>query len=114
MPRFNKMQTNSPMPHMGSLLKQVMKLRMITVTELARKMDLATSGINQYCKLPSLHAALLWKLGEILEYDFFAVLSAAFPLQSPTEKEKELQQQITDLKKENELYQKILAGRLGQ
>ncbi len=114
MPRFNKMQTNTPMPHMGNLLKQVMKLRMITVTELARKMDLATSGINQYCKLPSLHAALLWKLGEILEYDFFAALSREFPLQAPSEKEKELQQQIADLKKENEIYQKILSGKLGQ
>jgi hypothetical protein len=45
---------------------------------------------------------------------FFAVLSKEFPLHVPTEKEKELQQQINDLKKENEIYQKILAGKLGQ
>lgn len=116
MPRFNKMQSNtgSTMPHIGSMLVQVMKLRMITKTELARKMDIATSGINQYCKLPSMHAALLWKLGEILEYDFFAVLSKGFPMQSPSEKEKDLQQQLADLKKENDIYQKILAGKLKQ
>jgi len=116
MSRFNKMHSNTgtPMPHTGNILKQVMKLRMITVTLLAHKMDLATSGINQYCKQPSLHAAILWKLGEILEYDFFAALSREFPLQAPSEKEKELQQQINDLKKENELYQKILSGKLGQ
>jgi plasmid maintenance system antidote protein VapI len=116
MSRFNKMHSNtaSPMPHIGGILKEVMKLRMITVTELARKMDLATSGINEYCKLPSMHAAIMWKLGEILEYDFFARLSNAFPLQQPSQKELELQQRITDLKKENEIYQKILSGKLGQ
>jgi hypothetical protein len=115
MPRFNKMQSNTGnlMPHNGNMLAQVMKLRMITVTELARKMDLATSGINQYCKQPSLHAGLLWKLGEILEYDFFAAISKAFPVRGLSEKEQELQQQVADLKKENEIYQKILAGKLG-
>ena len=115
MPRFNKMQSNtgSPMPHIGTMLVQVMKLRMMTKTELARKMDIATSGINQYCKQPSLHAALVWKLGEILEYDFFAWLSKEFPLQTTSQQEQDLQQQITDLKKENELYKNLLTGKLG-
>lgn len=116
MPRFNKMLANvsKPIPHNGQLLAQVMNKRMMTVAKLARKMGIASNGIRQYCKLPSLHAALLWKLGEILEYDFFAVLSKEFLMHSPSEREQDLQQQLTDLKKENEIYQKILAGRLGQ
>ena len=116
MPRFNKMLTNvsKPIPHNGQLLAQVMNKRMITVPKLAHKMGIAPNGIRQYCKLPSLHAALLWKLGEILQFDFLAALSKEFPLQSPSEKELELQQQIADLKKENEIYQKILTGKLGQ
>lgn len=113
MPHLHKMQVTG-MPHMGNLLKQVMKQRMLTVTEMAGKMNLATSGINQYCKLPSLHAALLWKLGEVLDYNFFAVLARDFPVNNVSDKERELQQQLTDLKKENEIYQKILAGKLGQ
>ncbi|MBK8522603.1 MAG: hypothetical protein WAT20_03355 [Ferruginibacter sp.] len=52
-------------------------------------------------------------MGEILEYDFFARLSDEFPLQQPTEIELELQQQIADLKKENELYKNLLTGKLG-
>jgi plasmid maintenance system antidote protein VapI len=116
MPRFNKMLANvsKPIPHNGQLLAQVMNQRMMTVPKLARKMGIAPNGIRQYCKLPSLHAALLWKLGEILQYNFFAVLSTAFPLQSPSEKELELQQQLTDLKKENELYKNLLTGKLGR
>jgi plasmid maintenance system antidote protein VapI len=115
MPRFNKMQSNtdSPMPHIGTMLVQVMKLRMITKTELARKMDIASSGINQYCKQATLHAALLWKLGQVLDFDFFAWLSKEFPLQTTSQQEQELQQQIIDLKKENELYKNLLTGKLG-
>ena len=113
MPHLHKMQVTG-MPHLGNLLAQVMKQRMITVTELARKMNLATSGINQYTKQPTLHAALLWKLGEVLNYNFFAVLARDFPLDNVSDRELELQQQLTDVKKENELYQKILTGKLGQ
>ena len=113
MPHLHKMQITG-MPHLGNLLAQVMKQRMMTVTELARKMNLATSGINQYTKQPTLHAALLWKLGEVLNYNFFAVLAREFPLDNVSERELELQQQLADVKKENELYQKILAGKLGQ
>ena len=116
MPKFNKMHstTGNAMPHIGNLLAQVMKLRMITQKELAQKLDIHPSGINLYVKQPSMHAALLWKIGEVLEYNFFTGLAGAFPVHKPTELELELQQKVADLKKENELYQKILAGRLGQ
>lgn len=50
----------------------------------------------------------------IHEFDFFAWLSNEFPLQKTSQQEQALQQQIIDLKKENELYQKLLAGGLGQ
>jgi len=70
MPHLHKMQASAtPMPHAGNLLAQVMKQRMITKTEMAQKMGVASSGINQYCKQNTLHAALLWKLGEVLDYN---------------------------------------------
>ena len=116
MSRFTKMLSNTgkPMPHAGRLLAQAMKQRLMTNTKVAQRLGIAPSGVNQYCKQPTLHAALLWKVGEILEYDFFAALSKEFPVHTPSDKELELQQQITDLKKENEIYQKILTGKLGQ
>jgi len=116
MPRFNKMlaDVSKPIPHNGQLLALVMKQRMMTVPKLARKMNIASNGTRQYCKLPSLHAAPLWKLGEALDYNFFAVQAREFPVDNVSNKEHELQQQLTDVKKENELYQKILSGKLGQ
>ena len=114
MPHLHKMQVSAtPMPHAGNLLARVMKQRILTKTALAQKMGVVSGGINQYCKQSTLHAALLWKLGEVLEYNFFAELARAFPVNNVSEQELALQQQISDLKKENELYQKILAGRLG-
>ena len=112
MPQLHKMQI-SGMPHTGKLLADVMKQRAVTKTELGRRMNLAVSGINQYTKQTSLHAALLWKLGEVLNYNFFAVLAREFPVNDVSDKERDLQQQLTDVKKENELYQKILSGKLG-
>lgn len=116
MSRFTRMLSNTgkPMPHAGRLLDRVMKQRTMTNSQLAQKLGIAPSGINQYCKQPTLHAALLWKIGEILEYDFFAALSKEFPLHTASQKELELQQQLTDCKKELEIYQKILMGKLGQ
>lgn len=116
MARFTRMLSDvrQPMPHAGRMLQRVMKQKMIGNTEMGRKLGIAASGLNQYFRQPTLHAALLWKLGEILEYNFFAELAKEFPLQTPTAKELELQQQLADLKKENEIYQKILSGKLGQ
>lgn len=115
MPKFHKMHstTGNTMPHIGNLLAQVVKQQMITHKELAQKLGIHPSGINLYIKQPSMHAALLWKIGEVLEYNFFAVLAREFPVDNVSNKEHDLQQQLADVKKENELYQKILAGRLG-
>ena len=102
------------MPHVGNMLAQLIKQKHISKAELARKLNIHPGGINQYIKQSTLHAALLWKIGEILEYNFFDVLSAAFPLQTTSQQELDLQQQIIDLKKENELYKNLLTGKLGQ
>ena len=116
MPQLRKMYTNNgkPMPHVGNMLAQLIKQKHISKAELARKLNIHAGGINQYIKQSTLHAALLWKIGEILQYNFFDVLSKEFPVSTTSALEHDLQQQVTDLKKENELYQKILSGKLGQ
>jgi plasmid maintenance system antidote protein VapI len=112
---LTKMQTfnGKPMPHMGNMLAQLLKERRLTKTWLARKLNVHQSGIGSYLKQPSLHAALLWKLGEIFELDFFAMLSNEFPLHKQSQLELQQQQQIAELKKENELYKNLLMGKLG-
>lgn len=110
MPNLKKMRqtTGEPMPHNGEMIKQVMKQRRLTLSQMARLMDVTPSGIREYLAQPTLHAALLWKLGQVLEHNFLAQLSAAFHIQVPTALELELQQQLVAKQAEMETLQKIL------
>jgi hypothetical protein len=81
MPRFNKMLTNvsKPIPHNGQLLARVMNQRMMTVPKLARKMGIASNGIRQYCKLPSLHAPCCGSWARYLIMIFLLCFQKSFP-----------------------------------
>lgn len=120
MPSFSKMlQTDGkPMPHLGSIVEQELAKRHITPTEMARRMNLTDTSLMRSLLQPTLQAAVLWKMGQLLNHNFFVRLAkehtAPVP---PTEREKELeqqlaaaQQQLTDLQKENQVYQKVLAA----
>ena len=115
MPQLRKMYTTSgkPLPHVGAKLAQLLKEKRLTKAWLCRRLNVNGTAANQYIRQQSMHAALMWKLGQVLEFDFFAWLSKEFPMESSTPLEQDLQQQIVDLKKENELYKNLLTGKLG-
>ncbi len=109
MPDLRKMyQTNGmTMPHIGKLVEEVMDKNHMTKAELARKLDIHPIGINRYFKQNTLHAALLWKIGQILNHNFFADLAEQFPLVIEPSAEEALKKQVEELQKENELYKKL-------
>lgn len=115
MPQLRKMYTTSgkPLPHVGGKLAQLLNEKRLSKAWLCRQLHVNSGAANQYIRQQTLHAALLWKLGQILEFDFFAWLSNEFPLQKTSQQEQALQQQIIELKKENELYKNLLTGKLG-
>ena len=115
MPQLRKMYTTSgkPLSHVGGKLAQLLKEKRLSKAWLCRQLHVNSGAANQYIRQQSMHAALMWKLGQVLEFDFFAWLSKEFPLQTTSQQEQDLQQQITDLKKENELYKNLLTGKLG-
>ena len=120
MPSFSKMlQTDGkPLPHVGKMVQQVLTNRHITPTEMARRMNLSDTSFMRSLQQPTLQAAVLWKLGQLLNHNFFVPLAQEHTTSvPPTDREKELeqqlaaaQQQITDLQKENQVYQKVLAA----
>ncbi len=115
MPQLRKMYITSgkPLPHVGVKLKQLLKEKRLSNAWLCRQLNVNGTAANQYIRQQSMHAALMWKLGQVLNFDFFAWLSREFPMESSTPLEQDLQQQIIDLKKENELYKNLLMGKLG-
>ena len=100
-------------PHIGNMLAQLLKEKRISKSELGRLLNIHSGSIAGYIKQSSMQTALLWKLGQALDFDFFAALSAKFPLKKPTETEIKLEQQLADVKKENALYKQILMGKAG-
>jgi len=86
----------------------------LTKASLCQQLGVTGGAANQYIGQQSLHAAILWKLGQIIGFDFFDWLSKESPLQIKSEKELNLNQQIADLTKENEIYKNLLSGRFGK
>jgi transcriptional regulator with XRE-family HTH domain len=95
------------MPHAGNLLYKIMLEKRVSQAALARGLNVSDTGVLRYLQQPSLHAAILWKEGKILNHNFFEELSALHPVKkSNAEKEQEL----ADLKKELEIYKRIVEG----
>jgi plasmid maintenance system antidote protein VapI len=96
------------MPHAGKLLEKVLEEKGVSKAELARRLDIHPIGITHYIKQHTLHAALLWKIGLAINHNFLADLSAAFPIETLSNKEAQLQQQLADLEKKLAVYQEVL------
>lgn len=119
MPSLQKMsQTHGKsMPHTGQLIRAEMQRQHVKAADLARQLGVPSSAIPRYLQQSTIHAALLWKIGQVLHHNFFAAIAAEFPQPgTASPNEQLLQQQITDLQaqladaqKENQVYQKVLA-----
>lgn len=122
MPSLQKMQQviGKPMPHAGQMVRRVMDKQLVNQAELSRRMQVSQTTLTRMLRQPTLHAALLWKLGLVLQHNFFEALALDFPIApQPTaaalEQTQQLQQQITALQQqlaeaqlENRVYQKVL------
>ena len=111
MPDLSKMNqiSGTPMPHIGELVQQVMKQQHYSGAALARQLQVSTTAIIHALRRPSLHAALLWKIGQALNYNFFATLATEFPVATgPSSLEQSLLQELEALRQENEVYKKVV------
>lgn len=120
MPSFEKMlqSPGKSLPHLGEMISDALAAQRLTPTDMARRMDLSLTGLLSTLRQPTVQGAVLWKAGIMLQHNFFADLAQQHPVPAPpSNREKEMeqqlaaaQQQITDLQKENVLYQKVLAA----
>ena len=63
--------------HIGILIRAKLAEKGLTVTWLARQMPCSRTNIYKMFDRPSIDTATLWRLSEIIGYDFFAALSDA-------------------------------------
>lgn len=94
-------------PHIGSLLRNYLKLKGIPATHLAAKIDRNHTTIASYYKNPSIQLHILCEISKALEYNFFADIAAKLPehfKKTATPESIELE----NLRKENELLKELL------
>jgi len=118
----NLLNQDAKQPHMGAMLEKIMYEKGVSNTDVARQLGRAHTSVARYKLEPSLQGRILWKLGLVLQHNFFADLSTQFPIQvTPAEHLQECaalkdviqakDQQIRDLEKELSIYKEIVLRR---
>lgn len=115
MNRMYLRKSNHPHPHIGQLVKNVMRDKKLSQAEVARRMTISPSSLTNYFKQPSLQFGILWNLGIAMEYDFLTELSDYYPpgfvLNAKSKMVAELDEKIkliADLQKEISIYKSAL------
>jgi len=96
------------MPHNGELLMQQMKEKHYSQSDLARALNTQLVTIYRMVKRQSIGTDYLWKLGELMNVNFFSILAQSHPANTLTPKEIELEKQVSDLQKEVAIYKELL------
>jgi transposase len=112
-----------PYPHMGAMMQKHIQEKGMIHAVIARKLDIAQTGMSRYLQQPSLQAGILWKMGLVIGHNFFTELGRSFPIILPDLKQEEADrsmaaqlaakdQRIVELEKELAIYKSIvMAGK---
>lgn len=63
------------MTHIGKKIEEIVRLKNIPIVEFARKVNTTRNNLYNIFRRESIDTDLLFKIGEILEFDFFLFLS---------------------------------------
>lgn len=99
----------TPEVHYGKIISQQMQQQGVTNLMISKK--LAYSESNDVRKLvlrPRIYTDVFWAFGIAMNHNFFTDLAALHPVKQATAREKELEQENADLKKENELLKSLI------
>ncbi len=105
--------TQETMPHNGQWFQQLMTEKRFTRTQLAEALNTQPVTIYRFIENPSMKAQDMWRLSNIMKVNIFQGLGKYHPVQTPTEKEVELQNRINELEIELRVCKELLKGKLG-
>lgn len=63
------------MTHIGKKIEEVVRIKNIPIVEFAKRVNTTRNNLYNIFRRESIDTDLLWKIGEILDYDFFLFLS---------------------------------------
>ncbi len=68
------------MIHIGQKIEEIVRVKRFPIVEFARKINTTRNNVYNIFSRESIDTELLRKIGEILEFDFFQLLSKAYNL----------------------------------
>lgn len=108
-------ESESPYPHIGDMVWNVLYEQKITQAELARRLQVTPSSVADYLKQSSLQFGILWNISIALKYDFLGKIMNNYPESFPLNPISKLvieltaqKQTIADLEKEISIYKTAL------
>lgn len=103
-----QIQGTEAYPHVGKMIGEYLRKHNIINATVARRIGIAPNGIGYYLEQESLQLGIIWKVGIAVGHDFLAEIAAMHPYKMPSERELQLESEIEDLKKELEIYKRIV------
>ncbi len=99
--KFLQKEDKDPV-HIGNLVHWEIKQKLLRKKDIADKLSIAPTTLNQYFKQPSLQTVILWRLSRAINFNFLMYLGQKLDVDYLTEKEQTLQEQLKI--KEKEIY----------
>jgi len=91
------------MVFIGKLIKEVTERRGMSKSELGRRLNMSSTNVHKIFKRESIDTALLQKISEVLEYDFFSPYSQGKNYEVATNNPPVINDQELEYKKELDL-----------
>ena len=101
-------KTTNEMPHNGSRLKRYLRDADKKSTVVSKQMGYSAPLLMRLFDTPSIRTHIWWQLGIILDRNLFAEFAEIFPVKYKSEREQQLEDELKDVKKELEIYRRIL------
>ena len=102
---------SNKMPHNGSLLEKYVAQSGKRVTFLSKDMGYSAQMLMRLFDTPSIRTHVWWELGLLIDRNIFAELGERYPVKYKSKREEQLEAELEDVKRELEIYRRILDKR---
>ena len=86
--------------HIGNLVHWEIKQQNLKKKDVADRLGIIPTTLNQYFKQSSLQTKILWRLSRAVQFNFLMYLGQKLDVDFETEKEKALQEQLKEREEE--------------
>jgi Helix-turn-helix. len=97
--KFLQKDSKDPL-HIGNLVHWEIKQNNLRKKDVAERLGIGPTTLNQYFKQSSLQTTILWRLSRAINFNFLMYLGQKLDVDFVTEKEKELQEQLRQKEEE--------------